>query len=65
MMATVHYSNGAIIAVTVEFLSSALKPEGFFALLGFIGLLSTLFMAIFFKETRNLTDKEKKELYRS
>ena len=58
-----HYSNGALISVTVEFISKALKPEGLFALFGFIGLASTLFKVLFFKETANLTDREKKELY--
>ena len=58
-----HYSNGAIISVTVEFLSKALKPEGLFALLGCIALASTLFSVLFFKETAHLTDREKKELY--
>lgn len=62
-IATMHYSTGAIVAVTVEFISKALKPEGLFALLGFIALVSTFFLATFFKETANLTDKEKKELY--
>lgn len=61
--ATIHYSTGAVASVTVEFISKALKPEGLFALLGFIALGSTFFLAVFFKETANLTDKEKKELY--
>ena len=63
IIATLHYSNGALIATTVEFVSKALKPEGLFALFGFIGLFSSLFKMIFFKETAHLTDKQKKELY--
>ena len=62
-ISTAHYTNGAIISVSVEFLSKALKPEGLFALLGFITLCVTIFTILFFKETRNLTDREKKELY--
>ena len=62
-IATSHYANGALIAVVTEFLSKALKPEGLFALLGCITIFVAIIMQIFFKETRNLTDKEKKELY--
>lgn len=62
-IATLHYSTGAVVSVTVEFLSKALKPEGLFTLLGVIALASTFFLATFFKETANLADKEKKELY--
>ena len=63
IIALLHYSSGALISITVEFLSKALQPAGLFALLGLISLSLTLSLVVFFKETANLTDKEKKELY--
>ena len=62
-VSTAHYINGALIAVTVEFLSKALQPDGLFVLLGCISLSVTLFFFLCLQETRYLTDRQKKELY--
>ena len=62
-ISTLHYSNGALISVTVEFLSAWLQPQGLFALFGCLSLVILVILFAFFKETAGLTDKEKKELY--
>lgn len=56
-VATVHYSHGALISVTVEFISRALLPQGLFALLGCFSIAFTIFLVKFFEETRDLTDR--------
>ena len=51
-------------AITMEFMvHSAMGPEGMFFLLGGITLLGAVFVAIYIKETKGLSDKEKKSLY--
>ena len=56
-VSTAFYINGALISVTVEFLSKALQPDGLFVLLGCFSLLVTLFVIVCLKETRDLTDR--------
>jgi hypothetical protein len=51
-------------AITMEFMvHSAMGPQGMFFLLGGITLLGAIFVAVFIKETKGLSDKEKKQLY--
>ena len=51
-------------AITMEFMvHSAMGPQGMFFLLGGITLVGALFVAIYIKETKGLSDKEKKQLY--
>jgi len=51
-------------AITMEFMvHSAMGPEGMFFLLGGITLVGAAFIAIYIKETKGLTDLEKKSLY--
>ena len=51
-------------AITMEFMvHSAMGPQGMFFLLGGITLLGALFVAVYIKETKGLSDKEKKQLY--
>lgn len=51
-------------AITMEFMvHSAMGPQGMFFLLGGITLVGAAFVAIYVKETKGLSDKEKKQLY--
>lgn len=51
-------------AITMEFMvHSAMGPQGMFFLLGGITLLGAIFVAVYIKETKGLSDKEKKSLY--
>jgi len=51
-------------AITMEFLvHSAMGPQGMFFLLGGITLLGAVFVLVYIKETKGLSDKEKKSLY--
>lgn len=52
-----------IIALIAPFLGDALNPEGCFYLFGGISMVGAVFCYFFVKETRGLTDKEKKLLY--
>ena len=45
-------------------MDSALKPQGVFWLFSGITLLSSIFFIACMKETKNLTDKQKKDLYK-
>jgi hypothetical protein len=51
-------------AITMEFMvHSAMGPQGMFFLLGGITLAGAVFVWIYIKETKGLSDKEKKQLY--
>lgn len=51
-------------AITMEFMvHSAMGPHGMFFLLGSVTLVGAIFIAIFVKETKGLSDIEKKSLY--
>jgi len=51
-------------AITMEFMvHSAMGPDGMFYFLGAITLVGAVFVAIFIKETKGLSDMEKKTLY--
>ena len=63
LISALHYSGGAIISVSAEFLWSWLQPSGMFLLFSIYSLFYTAFLFVFFKETKGLTDKEKKELF--
>ena len=63
LVATLHYAQGAIIAMVTEYLIKWLDTTGLFVLLGLISVLYFSFLQKFFKETKDLTDKEKKALY--
>ena len=38
-------------------------PEGMFLLLGIVTLIGAIFVAVFIKETKGLSDKQKKQLF--
>jgi len=51
-------------AITMEFMvHSAMGAEGMFFVLGGVTLVGALFVAVFIKETKGLSDLEKKSLY--
>ena len=51
-------------AITMEFMvHSAMGAPGMFFILGGVTLLGSIFVKIFVKETKGLSDKEKKQLY--
>jgi hypothetical protein len=51
-------------AITMEFMvHSAMGAQGMFFLLGGVTLVGALFVAVFIKETKGLSDMEKKSLY--
>ena len=51
-------------AVTMEFMvHSWMGPEGMFFLLGTVTILGAIFILIFVKETKGLSDLDKKQLY--
>lgn len=51
-------------AITMEFMvHSTMGAHGMFFLLGSITLLGAIFIAVFVKETKGLSDLEKKSLY--
>jgi len=51
-------------AITMEFMvHSAMGPQGMFFLLGGITLAGAVFVWFYIKETKGLSDKEKKQLY--
>ena len=61
---TVHYINGIEIVLTTEYMIKYLKPEGTFLFFAVVSILGGFFMMAFVKETKGLTDKEKKCLYK-
>ena len=51
-------------AITMQFIvNSRMGPTGMFFLLGGVTFLGAIFIHVYVKETKGLTDKEKKELY--
>ena len=62
-ISTILYINGALVSVSIEFISQALGESGMFVLLGAFTMFQTIFNMLCLKETADLTDKEKKELY--
>ena len=51
-------------AITMDFMvHSSMGPHGMFFFLGTITLIGAIFIAIFVKETKGLSDIEKKQLY--
>ena len=57
--------SGLAISLTIEYLmDSALKPEGSFWLFSGLTLASCVFFMLCMKETKHLTDKQKKDLYK-
>jgi len=44
-------------------MNSALHPAGVFYLFGFFSFIATCFVHAYIKETKGLSDKEKKSLY--
>lgn len=51
-------------AITMEFMvHSSMGPTGMFFFLSFITFIGAVFIQVFVKETKGLTDKEKKLLY--
>jgi hypothetical protein len=63
-VAMIHYVGGIILSLTSEYALKILTPYGLFAILSFTMLFGTVFTQMRMKETRGLTDREKKHLYR-
>ncbi|CDW72682.1 sugar transporter family protein [Stylonychia lemnae] len=58
--------SGLIISLTTEYLmDSVLQPSGAFLLFACITLAGAIFFIFAMKETKHLTDKEKKDLYKT
>eukprot|EP00347_Sterkiella_histriomuscorum_P013305 403365224 len=57
--------SGLAISLTTEYMmDSPLKPQGVFGLFAGVTFISAIFFQIVMKETRGLTDKQKKDLYK-
>ena len=52
-----------IFSMSMEYMLASLNAEGTMFIFAGICLLSSLFIAIWVKETKGLTDKEKKNIY--
>ena len=63
-VSTFHYSNGILLALTTEYMVDSLGPAGTFLLFTFITGFGFVFILFNVKETQNLTDRQKKQLYR-
>ena len=64
--ATLNVLYGSIFVLslaTEPLMNSALHPSGVFFLLGTFGLMAVIFTIIWLKESKGLTEKEKKSLY--
>lgn len=58
------YGSIFVLSLTTEpMMNSALHPAGVFYLLGTFGLMAVIFTIIWLKESKGLTEKEKKQLY--
>ena len=60
---TCHYMNGVELSLVTEYMIEYLKPMGLFLWYCATNFLGTFYMIFIVKETANLTDKQKKELY--
>ena len=60
---TFHYSNAILISLTLEYMIKYLGVQGTFLYFSFINFLGFCFIWAFLRETKGLSDKEKKELY--
>ena len=60
---TMNYTNGILIGMFSESITDRLGPTGGFAIFATVSLIGAIFIFIFVKETKGLTDKQKKELY--
>ena len=58
------FVNLSAVAVSFEYIMAGLSPHGTFFFLGGSSLAGAVFLKFFVKETRGLTDIEKKNLYR-
>lgn len=58
-----HYSGGLFLSLTSESMLDLLTPPGLFTMLSIIMVIASWFTCRFMKETRGLTDGEKKTLY--
>ena len=60
---TFHYCQAVEISASTEYLLYKLRPQGMFLFYSSINFLGFLFFYTYLKETKGLTDKQKKELY--
>ena len=60
---TVHYIGGVEISLVSEWMIDTLKPTGLILFYSIFNVFACLMVIIFMRETKGLTDKEKKELY--
>lgn len=60
---TFHYCQAVEISASTEYLLFKLRPQGTFLFYSMLNFLGFLFFCAFLKETKGLTDKQKKQLY--
>ena len=65
LVSSVHYANGVWVSVITEYMIEYMKPEGTFLFYSIITFFGIFFFVFVVKETRGLSDKEKKLLYYS
>ena len=59
----IHYLNGIELSLTTEYMLHYLKPSGTFLFYGIVCTLGIFWFVCVIKETKGLSDKEKKALY--
>jgi len=57
------YIFGIVVSLVQEYMVDSLGVDGTFFLFAFTSFLGIFYLAIFLKESKGLTDREKKELY--
>lgn len=62
-VSTVHYMNGVEISLVSEWMVNHLQPYGLILFYCIFQIFALFFTLKYMKETKGLTDKEKKELY--
>lgn len=62
-VSTVHYINGIELSLVTEYMLEYFKPEGTFLFYGIVSFLGIFWFIYVIKETKGLTDKQKKALY--
>ena len=62
-VSTVHYLNGVEVSVATEYMLNSWLPQGTFLFYGIITLIGFFTVFLFVKETKGLSDTQKKQLY--
>ena len=64
-ISTTHYTGGVVISLSTEYMMKKMTPGGTFMCFSLLTFTNFLLMLKFAKETKGLTDKEKKQLFRT